>query len=223
MKAGLTLLLAAALVAAGPFKRAAAPPINAGALTLIEGVEGFVSNFKDVDGHQTIGFGHDCTEQGDCASIKAPLSRAAGGQLLLKDLTQFETCVCALPNANKLNANQYGALTSFAFNSGCGGVKKFFGSVMQSGNVAQVCSQLPTTNTLNGELSSRRQKEGAFCSQPTTASSGCGGTATKSNPKPAKSNPKPAKSSPKPSPKSSPKSSPAPAKRHAEPVQPNWL
>ena len=32
-----------------------------------------------------------------------------------KDLRTFQSCVCALPHAKSLNANQYGALVSFAY------------------------------------------------------------------------------------------------------------
>jgi len=88
--------------------------------------------------------------------------------------------VAKLPNCNKLNANQFGALTSFTYNSGCGNVAKFFGQALQSGNGAAVCQALPNTNTLNGELSSRRQKEAAFCSQPTSEMANCNGAASNS-------------------------------------------
>jgi lysozyme len=81
-----------------------------------------------------------------------------------------------------LNANQYGALVSFTYNSGCGGVQKYFESFMQQSNFAGICSALPTTNTLGGQLSSRRQQEGAFCSQASSAKSGCGGSGGGGNP-----------------------------------------
>ncbi|MCJ1350613.1 MAG: hypothetical protein MMC33_000594 [Icmadophila ericetorum] len=171
-------------------KRAAAP-INAGAIALIEGLEGFRPNFYTINGDQTIGFGHDCTQLKDCASIHPPITKAQGTTLLMSDLKTYESCVCALPNAANLNANQYGALVSFTYNSGCSGTKKYFGADMQSSNFAGICTSLPTTNTLNGELSKRRAKEGAFCGQATTAKSGCGGS-TPTKPTPSHSpSPKP--------------------------------
>ncbi|MCJ1326126.1 hypothetical protein MMC10_002790 [Thelotrema lepadinum] len=155
-------------------KRVAAP-VNTGGINLIESLEGFKPNFYTINGHKTIGFGHDCVERGGCDSLHPPITKAQGTTLLKSDITEYETCVCALPNAANLNANQYGALVSFTYNSGCGGVSKYFRSDMQSSNFAGICSSLPTTNTLGGELSSRRQKEGAFCSQASNQKSGCGG------------------------------------------------
>ena len=67
---------------------------------------------------------------------------------------------------------------------------------MAASNFNGICSSLPTTNTLGGLLNSRRAKEGAFCSQATSAKSGCGG----GTPTPPKPKPKP-KPSPSPKPK----------------------
>jgi lysozyme len=120
-----------------------------------------------------VGYGHDCTEKKDCGSLHPPLSVAQATDLLKKDLVGFEACVCALPNAKLLNANQYGALVSFAYNSGCGGVSSYWHGAMTEKNFKGICEALPNTNTLGGELSSRRQKEGHFCSEPTSQPSGC--------------------------------------------------
>ena len=49
------LLAIGGSVIAGPIERRAGAPINAGALNLIETVEGFTSNFVNVNGHPTIG------------------------------------------------------------------------------------------------------------------------------------------------------------------------
>ena len=123
--------------------------------------------------------------------------------------------VCSLPNSGGLNANQYGALVSFTYNSGCGNTQKFvsppplpispylplmlpqFKSYMQSSNYNGICQALPTTNTLNGQLNSRRQQEGAFCGQATNQPSGCGGSGT------GPGGPKPSPT-PKPTPKAQP-------------------
>jgi len=150
-----------------------AAPVNDGAIKLIEKLEGFRADYYYINGDKTVGYGHDCTQRQDCGSITTPLSQSAGEALLRKDITDYEKCVCALPNAAKLNANQYGALVSFTYNSGCGGVKKYFNTYMTSSNFAGICKDLPTTNTLSGQLSSRRQQEGSFCSQASSAKSGC--------------------------------------------------
>ncbi|PIG87000.1 hypothetical protein AARAC_004755 [Aspergillus arachidicola] len=120
-----------------------------------------------------IGYGHDCVAKKDCDSINAPISNAQGDEILQKDLVGFEQCVCALPNANALNANQYGALVSFAFNTGCGGLQQAWTAAMTSKNFDSICADLPHTNTLNGVLDNRRKKEAALCSTPTTQMSGC--------------------------------------------------
>ena len=98
---------------------------------------------------------------------------AEGKKLLESDLTTFESCVCAMSNAADLNANQYGALVSFAYNSGCAGVQEYWHGAMAEKNFEGICKALPNTNTLGGELSSRRKQEGAFCAKATSSKSGC--------------------------------------------------
>ncbi|KAB8068806.1 lysozyme-like domain-containing protein [Aspergillus leporis] len=146
---------------------------NDGTVDLIGELEGFRSNFYTINGHKTIGYGHDCVEKQDCGSINAPISKSEGAALLKKDLAGFEKCVCQMDNAKDLNANQYGALVSFAYNSGCGGVQSWWHGAMAKKNFDGICEALPTTNTLDGLLTSRRKKESAFCSKPTTEKSGC--------------------------------------------------
>lgn len=93
--------------------------------------------------------------------------------MLAKDIDSFENCVCEMANAAELNENQYGALVSFAFNSGCGGVQNYWTGAMEQKNFQGICEALPTTNTLNGLLDSRRKAEGDFCSQASETKSGC--------------------------------------------------
>ncbi|KAI9930761.1 hypothetical protein ASPWEDRAFT_39645 [Aspergillus wentii DTO 134E9] len=147
--------------------------INQDAVELIGSLEGFRSDFYTINGHKTVGYGHDCVAKQDCGSIKTPLSKAEGQKLLKKDLAGYESCVCKLDNAKELNANQYGALVSFAYNSGCGGVENWWHGAMKKKNFDGICEALPTTNTLNGLLTTRRKKEGAFCAKKTTEKSGC--------------------------------------------------
>lgn len=78
-----------------------------------------------------------------------------------------------MENAKELNAHQYGALVSFAYNAGCGGLQSSWGSAMASKDFNGICQQLPGTNTLGGLLDTRRQKESHFCMQPTQQPSGC--------------------------------------------------
>ena len=85
----------------------------------------------------------------------------------------YEDCVCKMKNAKELNANQYGALVSFAYNSGCGGVENYWHGAMAKKNFKGICEALPNTNTLNGLLTSRRKKESKLCSTPTKVKSGC--------------------------------------------------
>lgn len=65
------------------------------------------------------------------------------------------------------------ALVSFAFNSGCGGASRYFADEMKSKSFSKICTDLPTTNTLNGLLTSRRTKEKELCQKATTVKSGC--------------------------------------------------
>ena len=46
-----------------------AAKVNDASLSLIEELEGFRANFYTIDGHKTIGYGHDCTEQQDCGKL----------------------------------------------------------------------------------------------------------------------------------------------------------
>lgn len=111
--------------------------------------------------------------KGDCGSISAPISKATGTKIFKKDLHEYENCVCKMKNAKDMNENQFGALVSFAYNSGCGGVQQYWHGAMEKKNFKGICEALPTTNTLNGQLTSRRKKESNLCSTSTSKKSGC--------------------------------------------------
>ncbi|KAH8432092.1 lysozyme [Aspergillus melleus] len=143
------------------------------AVELIGHLEGFRGNFYWIQGHKTVGYGHDCVAKKDCHTINVPLSEPQAADLLSKDLSEFESCVCAMENAKELNANQYGALVSFAYNTGCAGFQSAWQGAMSQKDFNGICHSLPTTNTLGGLLNTRRQKEGHFCMQPTEKPSGC--------------------------------------------------
>ncbi|KAJ1830236.1 hypothetical protein IWW55_006613 [Coemansia sp. RSA 2706] len=93
------------------------------ALQLIERYEGFVARPRpDITGLPTIGYGHRCASL-DCAEVPVafPLSRGQAHELLRMDLRNVTACLAqAVTNASlALNANQWGALASWAFNVGC--------------------------------------------------------------------------------------------------------
>ncbi|TVY81650.1 Endolysin [Lachnellula suecica] len=103
------------------------PNVNQATVDLIKEFEGFVAQpAPDPIGLPTVGYGHLCKQSG-CAEIKPkysfPLTASTAAELLQDDLKGFESCISSdLHNTVKLNANQYGALCSWAFNVGCGNV-----------------------------------------------------------------------------------------------------
>lgn len=104
----------------------APPPVNAATVSLIKEFEGFVAKpSPDPVGLPTVGFGHLC-QQKNCAEVKFkfPLTQDTATQLLQSDIKTFTKCVSDdVSDKVKLNANQFGALSSWAFNEGCGNVK----------------------------------------------------------------------------------------------------
>ncbi|EHK96528.1 putative Lysozyme [Glarea lozoyensis 74030] len=96
-----------------------APKVNTATLKLIEGFEGWSATaYKDPDGNPTIGYGHLCSSA-SCKEIKysIPLSRAEGDSLIQDDLAVARKCIAKqIKDSIKLNANQFGALVSWAFN-----------------------------------------------------------------------------------------------------------
>jgi len=153
--------------------------LNEAGLNLIKSFEGFRSNFyNDAVGVRTIGYGHAC--QGNaCVGIKAPLSQAAAAALLAKDVrTRFLPCVrSAVKKA--LNNNQMSALTSFAFNLGCGALQ---GSTLlkkvNAGQFAAAAAEFGKWvkgggRTLPGLVRRRAAERALFLRNPTAADSKC--------------------------------------------------
>jgi GH24 family phage-related lysozyme (muramidase) len=122
---------------------------------------------------ESLGYGHDCAGQQDCGTIHAPITKDEAKRILRKDLASFAKCVCQLPNAAALNANQFAALVSFAFDSSCDGVFRHWKVKMSEKDFNGICSALPHTNTANGVLNSRRVIESAVCFKATKVMSGC--------------------------------------------------
>lgn len=100
-----------------------APAVNAEVLAHIKLSEGFVrSPAPDPIGLPTVGYGHLCQTTG-CAEVpySFPLTEATATSLLVSDLRTFQNCIARdIVDSVRLNANQYGALVSWAFNVGCG-------------------------------------------------------------------------------------------------------
>jgi lysozyme len=105
------------------------------------------------------------------------LSKAEGEALLKKDLKTFQNCISSqIKDSIKLNANQYGALVSWAFNVGCGNSKsstliKRLNAGDKPNTVAT--EELPKWRLAGGQvlpgLVARRKREIALFKTATTA------------------------------------------------------
>ncbi|KAI0137337.1 lysozyme [Xylariales sp. AK1849] len=132
------------------------PKINSATLSLIEEFEGFsAKEYKDAGGHPTIGYGHLC-KKSDCSEIPypIPLSKADGRKLLQSDTDTAKNCITTQTASSvKLNANQYGALVSWAFNVGCGatGSSNLIARLNKGDKPNTVAkAELPKWNKVNG-------------------------------------------------------------------------
>uniref|UniRef100_A0A8H7XNQ1 Glycoside hydrolase family 24 protein n=1 Tax=Psilocybe cubensis TaxID=181762 RepID=A0A8H7XNQ1_PSICU len=103
----------------------APPAVNAATLALIKQFEGFVASpAPDPIGLPTVGYGHLC-QTTNCGEVPFafPLTQAQATSLLNTDLKTFTACLTSdISNEVILNDNQFGALSSWAFNEGCGNV-----------------------------------------------------------------------------------------------------
>ncbi|TFK38393.1 family 24 glycoside hydrolase [Crucibulum laeve] len=102
---------------------ACAPPtINAATVSLIKQFEGFVASpAPDPIGLPTVGFGHLCKTT-NCGEVPFafPLTQAEATTLLMTDIKTFTQCITNdIISSVRLNDNQFGALSSWAFNEGC--------------------------------------------------------------------------------------------------------
>ncbi|GIZ40875.1 hypothetical protein CKM354_000419600 [Cercospora kikuchii] len=99
------------------------PSAQPNIIDFIKSFEGFRgSPYQDVAGLWTVGYGHLCSQSTRCRELgySYPISETQGEQLLARDVRQFEVCIGQQVGGVRLNANQYGALVSWAFNVGCG-------------------------------------------------------------------------------------------------------
>ncbi|KAI0907585.1 lysozyme-like domain-containing protein [Ustulina deusta] len=99
------------------------PAVNQATINLIAEFEGFVPTvYNDAAGNPTVGYGHLCQQAG-CSEVpySIPLSEADGKSLLASDVITPQNCITSqTASIVVLNANQYGALVSWAYNVGCG-------------------------------------------------------------------------------------------------------
>ncbi|TFK24337.1 glycoside hydrolase family 24 protein [Coprinopsis marcescibilis] len=145
------------------------PTVNTATLDLIKLSEGFVPRpAPDPIGLPTVGYGHKCTTTG-CSEVPYafPLTTTTAHSLLLSDLATFRSCIARLvADTVRLNANQYGALVSWAFNVGCGNAGT--STLIRRLNAGEVpntvaAEELPRWNQANGQvlpgLVTRRARE----------------------------------------------------------------
>ncbi|KAJ2718839.1 hypothetical protein H4S00_003655 [Coemansia sp. D1744] len=77
-------------------------------------------------GQSVIGYGHLCKKKG-CTDVpyKFPLTEVNAEVILMQDMQEATTCLDSNIASNaKLNANQWGALASWALTVGCSSVEK---------------------------------------------------------------------------------------------------
>jgi len=97
------------------------PDVNPSTVSLIREFEGYYPDiYNDPTGNPTVGIGHLCDDS-SCSEVPypIPLNPTTAAELLQDDLKEFEACVSDAITAT-LDADQYGALCSWAFNVGCG-------------------------------------------------------------------------------------------------------
>ncbi|MCJ1466255.1 hypothetical protein MMC07_004874 [Pseudocyphellaria aurata] len=136
--------------------------LSAHGVQFIEGFEGWNPNFyRDSAGVKTIGYGHACQPASSCNSIRAPISRATGDELLRQDAAGFVSCVNREITV-ALTQNQFDALVSFTYNLGCGNLKDL-APALNAHDFAKATAQMKQYvhaggKVLNG-LVKRRQAE----------------------------------------------------------------
>jgi lysozyme len=142
------------------------PEINAAGLALIKKYEGLsLKAYRCPAGLLTIGYGH----RGDVQDGDV-ITSAEAEELLREDLAAFESGVSKLVNVD-LNANQFAALVSFAFNVGLAAfARSTLLSLLNRGWYEQVPAQIlrwsrVAGRTLSG-LARRRRDEAALWSTP---------------------------------------------------------
>ncbi|KAF4571557.1 hypothetical protein EYR36_008897 [Pleurotus pulmonarius] len=133
------------------------PAINSATVSLIKQFEGFVPRpAPDPIGLPTVGYGHLC-QTTSCSEAGAfPLTEARATTLLLSDSRVATSCLNTAISRNvRLNANQFGALTSWTFNVGCGNMRS--SSLLSRLNAGEApntvaAQELPKWNKAGGQV-----------------------------------------------------------------------
>lgn len=137
--------------------------LNKRSLDLIKTSEGWKAcAYNDVAGILTIGYGHK-VKSGERYKIGTCISETEGADLLKNDVSTASRCIDRIVKVD-LNDNQYGALSSWAYNVGCGNVQSStLVRLLNQGDKASVCSELKRWNKAGGKvvqgLVVRRQAE----------------------------------------------------------------
>ncbi|KAF2876172.1 glycoside hydrolase family 24 protein [Massariosphaeria phaeospora] len=150
-------LLPATFAAPIEARQCTGPNVNAATVALIKEFEGFVASPEpDPIGLPTVGYGHLCKTEG-CGEVPYPfpLTEATATQLMQDDLKSPQQAITLdTASAVVLNANQYGALVSWAFNVGNGNVKS--STLIQRLNAGEdeatvIAQELPKWNKAGGQ------------------------------------------------------------------------
>lgn len=201
LSTALLFLSVNALPATNEARQCTGPNVNAATVSLIKEFEGFVpSPAPDPIGLPTVGYGHLCTTSG-CSEVpySFPLTTTTASQLLQRDLkvrwiftisippfsylptntpppqSPQQTITLRTTSNVVLNANQYGALVSWAFNVGGGNVAS--STLISRLNAGQnpntvIAEELPRWNKAGGQvlpgLTRRRAAEVALARTATS-------------------------------------------------------
>ncbi|KAJ2503291.1 hypothetical protein GGH96_000312 [Coemansia sp. RSA 1972] len=100
--------------------------VNQATTDLIKSYDEFsASPATKPSGQSVIGYGHMCTKKG-CTDVpyKFPLTQVNAEVILVQDMEEATQCLNSVISNAKLNANQWGALASWALTAGCSSVEK---------------------------------------------------------------------------------------------------
>jgi len=166
-------------------------PINQAGLDLIKSFEGWQPNFYlDSVGIKTIGYGHACHVVSCAVPLNGkytpPLTQQQGLELLASDLNSrgYESCVKNACAGTSINADQYSALVSFAFNLGCGSLQSStLLKKIKAGDMAGAADQFGVWinsggKPLEGLIRRRKAEKDLFCSNGACGASSGGSTST---------------------------------------------
>ncbi|KAF2198014.1 family 24 glycoside hydrolase [Delitschia confertaspora ATCC 74209] len=147
-----------ALPALNEARACTSPSVNTATVDLIKEFEGFVASpAPDPIGLPTVGYGHLCTTT-DCGEVSYsfPLTTTTATSLLKQDLKSPQNAITLDTGSNVvLNANQYGALVSWAYNVGNGNVKS--STLIKRLNAGEapntvIAEELPKWNKAGGSV-----------------------------------------------------------------------